>query len=99
MTGYGEAEAFTSRGKLSVQLKSLNSKNFELNFRANSSFQQFELDAKKQLLKKLKRGKIELFVVEDSTNIAAHKINRAVVAEYMKQLKSISAAPDEILFP
>ena len=99
MTGYGEAEASTSRGKLSVQLKSLNSKNFELNFRANSSFQQFELDAKKQLLKKLKRGKIELFVVEDSTNIAAHKINRAVVAEYMKQLKSISAAPDEILFP
>lgn len=99
MTGYGEAEAFTSRGKLSVQLKSLNSKNFELNFRANSSFQQFELDAKKQLLKKLKRGKIELFVVEDSTNIAAHKINRAVVAEYMKQLKSISAAHDEILFP
>ena len=99
MTGYGEAEAFTSRGKLSVQLKSLNSKNFELNFRANSSFQQFELDAKKQLLKKLKRGKIELFVVEDSTNIAAHKINRTVVAEYMKQLKSISAAPDEILFP
>ena len=70
MTGYGEAEAFTSRGKLSVQLKSLNSKNFELNFRANSSFQQFEFDAKKQLLKKLKRGKIELFVVEDSTNIA-----------------------------
>ena len=99
MTGYGEAEAFTSRGKLSVQLKSLNSKNFELNFRANPSFQQFELDAKKQLFKKLKRGKIELFVVEDSTNIAAHIINRTVVAEYMKQLKSISAAPDEILFP
>ena len=99
MTGYGEAEAFTSRGKLRVQLKSLNSKNFELNFRANPSFQQFELDAKKQLFKKLKRGKIELFVVEDSTNIAAHKINRTVVAEYMKQLKSISAAPDEILFP
>lgn len=99
MTGYGEAEAFTSMGKLRVQLKSLNSKNFELNFRANPSFQQFELDAKKQLFKKLKRGKIELFVVEDSTNIAAHKINRTVVAEYMKQLKSISAAPDEILFP
>lgn len=99
MTGYGEAEAFTPRGKLRVQLKSLNSKNFELNFRANPSFQQFELDAKKQLFKKLKRGKIELFVVEDSTNIAAHKINRTVVAEYMKQLKSISAAPDEILFP
>ena len=89
MTGYGEAEAFTPRGKLRVQLKSLNSKNFELNFRANPSFQQFELDAKKQLFKKLKRGKIELFVVEDSTNIAAHKINRTVVAEYMKQLKSI----------
>lgn len=99
MTGYGEAEAFTPRGKLRVQLKSLNSKNFELNFRANPSFQQFELDAKKQLFKKLKRGKIELFVVEDSTNIAAHKINRTVVSEYMKQLKSISAAPDEILFP
>ena len=62
MTGYGKAEVNILNKNFFVEIKSLNSKNFDLNTKMSSIYRGEEISLRKLILEKLKRGKIELSI-------------------------------------
>lgn len=100
MTGYGKAEFNAQGKKLRIEIKSLNSKSFDLNFRTPARYRGLDLKARKQLTALLHRGKCEVNVFEEwVAGQDAAPINKAVVVHYMDELKAISTLSDEALLP
>jgi len=90
MTGYGKTVLQLSTKKITIELKSLNSKNLDLNVRIPSYYREKELDIRKKLASALIRGKVDFSIyIENNGGDASSKINEAVVKEYMEQLKNI----------
>ena len=59
MTGFGKASGTFSNKKITVEIKSLNSKNLDLFVRMPTIYRQNEIELRKQLGKRLDRGKVE----------------------------------------
>ncbi|MCF6168900.1 YicC/YloC family endoribonuclease [Lutibacter sp.] len=90
MTGYGKTVLQFSTKKITIELKSLNSKNLDLNVRIPSYYREKELDIRKKLALNLVRGKIDFSIyIENNGGEASSKINENVVREYINQLKNI----------
>jgi len=90
MTGYGKTILQISTKKITIELKSLNSKNLDLNVRIPSYYREKELDIRKKLASALERGKIDFSIyIENNGGEVSSKINESVVKEYMNQLKEI----------
>ena len=88
MTGYGKAEAELEGKNMSISVKSVNSKTLDLNLRMPFQFREKENEIRKLLQKNLVRGKVDFgIMLEVGNNQNAHKINKAVFAEYLEQLK------------
>ena len=62
MTGFGKAVVQLPSKKITIEVKSLNSKNLDLNARTPSAFREKELEIRKLLASKLVRGKIDFFL-------------------------------------
>ncbi|WGK65946.1 YicC/YloC family endoribonuclease [Croceiramulus getboli] len=96
MTGFGKEVIQLPGKKITIEVKSLNSKNLDLNARIPSFYREKELELRNLTAKALQRGKIDLSLyVElngEETNTA---INEGVVKQYIAQLKQI-ADGDEI---
>lgn len=91
MTGYGKSVAEFSQKKVSIEVKSLNSKSLDLNTRLPWIYKEKETEIRNMISQKLDRGKIDLsvnFDVLDSENIPV--INRSVVKNYYNQLREIA---------
>jgi uncharacterized protein (TIGR00255 family) len=91
MTGYGKAIAETPQKKITIEIKSLNSKQLDLNLKIPWLYKEKELEIKSLISQKLERGKIDLsvfFDVLDDENIPV--INKNIVKNYYNQLKEIS---------
>lgn len=100
MTGYGKAEYNTQGRKLRIEIKSLNSKSLDLNFRVPSRYRGLELIARKELATLLHRGKVEVNVFEEWVDAqVAAQLNTGVVQNYLEQLKAIQPLSDETLLP
>jgi uncharacterized protein (TIGR00255 family) len=90
MTGYGKSVLQLPTKKISIELKSLNSKNLDVNARMPSMYRAKELDIRKLIAKHLVRGKIDFSLfVEITGEDTSSKINKTVVNEYIKQLKDV----------
>lgn len=90
MTGYGKTVLQISTKKITIELKSLNSKNLDLNVRIPSCYREKELDIRKKLGAALERGKIDFSIyIENNGGEVTSKINENTVKEYMSQLRSI----------
>lgn len=90
MTGYGKAVLQLPTKKISIELKSLNSKNLDVNARMPSMYRAKELDIRKLLANNLERGKVDFSLyVEITGEDTSSKINKTVVKEYIKQLKDV----------
>ena len=98
MTGYGKAvREFPSR-KITVEIKSLNSKNLDINTRVSSMYREKELDIRKLIANRLKRGKVDFALYMEITGESATShINVGVVKQYMEQLKVISDVDEDDL--
>lgn len=84
-----------SAKKITIELKSLNSKNLDVNVRIPSYYREKELISRNKIAKKLKRGKIDFFIyVEENGASTSSKINKNVVREYMDQLKNVVDAEE-----
>jgi len=93
MTGYGKAETQLKNKIISLELKSLNSKNLDISVRLPHEIKEIELGLRKIISENLLRGKIDLFVtIEDISNNQSKKINSTVVNDYINQLKDIYPA-------
>lgn len=90
MTGYGKTVLQLPTKKISIELKSLNSKNLDVNARMPSMYRAKELDIRKLLAKHLERGKVDFSLyVEITGEDTSSTINKTVVKEYIKQLKEV----------
>ncbi len=90
MTGYGKTVLQLPTKKITIELKSLNSKNLDLNVRIPSYYREKELDIRKNLAVDLERGKIDFSIfIEGNGGEGSSKINENVVKEYMNQLRNI----------
>tara|TARA_B100000886_G_scaffold338813_1_gene302535 strand:+ start:1493 stop:2344 length:852 start_codon:yes stop_codon:yes gene_type:complete len=91
MTGYGKAETNAKNKKFTVEIKSLNSKQIDMNVRVPGSYRDKELNIRKLLSTALSRGKIDcsLFVEYTGTEKIAN-INAEVVKKYYRDLQNIA---------
>ena len=89
MTGFGKHVVQLPSKKITVELKSLNSKSLDLNARMPSSYREKELELRKVIASSLVRGKIDFgLYVENTGDDTSAKVNEAVVKQYMKQLEN-----------
>jgi len=87
MTGYGKATGDYKDKKVSVEVKTLNSKTLDLYVRSLAVYKEKEIDARKFVATKLERGKVELGIqVENIGGRAKSELNQSLVQEYHKQL-------------
>ena len=90
MTGYGKEEATINDKRVSVEIRSLNSKGLDVSTRMPGVYREKELSVRNLIAEKLERGKIDLSVfVESSEGIKGTQINQEVVKNYYSQLKKI----------
>lgn len=90
MTGYGKSVLQFPTKKISLEIKSLNSKNLDLNTRMPSVYREKELHIRKLIASHLVRGKVDFSLyLEITGEETTSKVNEPVVKTYMKQLKNI----------
>lgn len=91
MTGFGKHVIQLPTKKITIELKSLNSKNLDLNARIPSAYRDKELELRKTIASALVRGKIDFgLYMEITGDETPSKINEAVVKQYIKQLKKVA---------
>lgn len=95
MTGYGKTELQLPTKKVTIEIKSLNSKNLDLNVRTPSYYKEKELEVRKKIANALVRGKVDFSIyVESIAQNSSSEINASALKSYMSQLKEVSDAPD-----
>ncbi|KGD67084.1 YicC/YloC family endoribonuclease [Flavobacterium aquatile] len=96
MTGFGKASLQLPTKKITVEIKSLNSKGLDLNTRMPSVFREMELGLRNQLSQKLERGKIDFSLyIEITGEETSSKINVPIVKGYINQMKAVIPNADE----
>ena len=96
MTGFGKATLQLPTKKITVEIKSLNSKGLDLNTRMPSVFREMELGLRNQLSQKLERGKVDFSLyVEVTGEETSSKINVPIIRAYIAQMKSVIPNADE----
>lgn len=90
MTGYGKSVLQLPTKKVSIEIKSLNSKNLDLNVRIPSYYKEKELSVRKKLATALVRGKVDFSIfVEMTADETSTVVNHRVVHQYMEQLRNV----------
>ena len=90
MTGFGKSEVLVLTKKLTVEIRTLNSKNIDLNFKVPHIFRELEPQLRGLLNKGLTRGKIDVSVyVEGNSGKNTTQINKEVIDDYIAQLQGI----------
>ncbi len=100
MTGFGKSVIQLPGKKITIEIKSLNSKNLDLNARIPSAYREKELDMRNLVARSLVRGKIDLGLYLESTGEETNtKVNTEVVTAYMQQLNALTTenTPDSEL--
>jgi uncharacterized protein (TIGR00255 family) len=96
MTGYGKSVIQLPTKKISIEIKSLNSKNLDLNTRMPSMYREKELGIRKLIASKLVRGKVDFSLYMEATGEeTSTQINTTLVKQYIKQLKDVINTGEE----
>ena len=91
MTGYGKAVVAYKDKKIHVEVKSLNSKQLDLNTRIAALYREKEMEMRQMVAEALIRGKVDMSVwIEKDMAVDPTPINAALVENYYQQIKSIS---------
>ena len=97
MTGYGKAEALLQGGKLTIEIRTLNSKSADINIKSSLLPKERDIEVRKRLSDILVRGTIDLFLNFEATGgDTAHTINEDVFHSYWKS--AVKALDDETIF-
>ncbi|MFQ3174877.1 MAG: hypothetical protein ACI9WT_000836 [Flavobacterium sp.] len=96
MTGFGKASLQLPTKKITIEVKSLNSKGLDLNVRMPSLYREMELGLRNQIAVRLERGKIDFSIfIESTAEQTSTKVNAPIVKGYMEQLKEITYNGDD----
>ena len=92
MTGYGKAVVVYKDKKINVEIKSLNSKQLDLQTRIAPLYREKEMEIRQMVNTALERGKVDFSLwIERDQGIEATPVNTALVENYYQQLKSVAA--------
>ena len=96
MTGFGRGEGVFEGKKLTIDIKSLNSKSFDLNIKIPLRYKEKEFEIRKLLNDRVLRGKVDCYVnIESLNNASDVNINHDLVQAYMQELKIVAGdGPD-----
>ena len=90
MTGFGKASKQLPTKKITVEIKSLNSKGLDLNTRMSSVYREMELGLRNQIAQELERGKVDFSLyIEITSEETSTKINAPIVKAYINQMLAI----------
>lgn len=96
MTGFGKSQVDLPGKIITVEIRSLNSKQLDLNFRAPSVYREKEMTARSLIAQRMERGKVEVNIsVESKNDQAVMTINKSVALQYLEQLKELGATIPE----
>ena len=96
MTGFGKAFMQLPNKKITVEIKSLNSKGLDLNVRTPSVYREMELQIRNSIAQRLERGKIDFSLyIEVTGEETSAKINVPIVKGYINQIKEVIPNADE----
>jgi uncharacterized protein (TIGR00255 family) len=96
MTGFGKATLQLPSKKITIEVKSLNSKGLDLNVRMPSLYREMELGLRNQIALKLERGKVDFSIfIESTAEQTTTKVNVPIVKAYIAQLREVYADADE----
>ena len=97
MTGFGKATLQLPTKKITVEVKSLNSKGLDLNVRMPSLYREMELGLRNQIALQLERGKVDFSIfIESTAEQTSTKVNVPIVKAYMEQLRAVYAEANEV---
>jgi len=98
MTGYGKSIIQLPNKKITIELRSLNSKNLDMNVRMASQYKEKELDIRKKVAKSLVRGKVDFSIyVENTAEETTSQINIGIVNDYLAQLTKLQGSSESDL--
>lgn len=99
MTGFGKSSLQLANKKITIEIKSLNSKSIDINTRISTTYREKELEIRKQIADKLERGKIDFILsVENTGDKTSSIINSEIVRGYIAQMQQIvDGDPTELL--
>jgi len=90
MTGFGKASLQLPTKKITVEIKSLNSKGLDLSVRMPSAFREMELGLRTKIAQKLERGKVDFSLfIEVTGEETSSRINAPIVKAYIAQMKDV----------
>ena len=90
MTGFGKTTVEVNNKKIIIEIKSLNSKQFDMNLRMPPLYREKEMEVRALVKEQLDRGKIDMIIYFDNAETGKNgSINRPVVIEYFHQLVEI----------
>ena len=91
MTGYGKAECELALKKITIEVKSLNSKQLDLNTRTPGVYREKEIEIRREISDKLIRGKVDFSLYSESLGVESNSaINNPMVKSYFSQLSELS---------
>ncbi len=91
MTGFGKAEFEVNNKKITIEIKSLNSKQIDINTRTPALYREKDIIIRKTLSEKLSRGKVDFNIyVENLGDESNSKINEPILKSYFEHLSIIS---------
>ena len=91
MTGYGKASGEFESKKITVEVKSVNSKYLDVNFRLPTTYREKEFDIKKMLNTAVERGKVDFSIFIEDSNPKTYTINANVIESYFNELLEIAS--------
>ena len=87
MTGFGKGEATLQNKKITVEIRSLNSKQLDLGLRLPAVYRQSEYEIRNIITRTVQRGKVDVFVTVESQDVETPaRINKEVFREYLHQM-------------
>jgi uncharacterized protein (TIGR00255 family) len=90
MTGYGKAEGHVMQHALTVEIRSVNSKTFDLNIKTPSLFRTHEAEIRKSLADRIFRGKVDVYINLDKTEQQSEaELNHALIDKYFQEIKKV----------
>ena len=100
MTGYGKSEALLENGKLTVEFRSVNGKNADINLKTSLLPKDKEMGVRKKIADALQRGTIDMFLTwEPNAAEGAKAVNIALAKEYFSQIQALGSEIGAVNLP
>ncbi len=90
MTGFGKSNGVFASKKVSVEIRSLNSKGLDLSLKMHASYRELESEIRKIVAERLDRGKVDIGIYLESSQENAGLLNRELATRYYHELKSLN---------